>query len=265
MLVPATPTPLLHTGLHPYTSAYINAMTVKPTGARVGLMNALVNRLVTTGAWGYLSSMPLLKAHDSQAARVDLINPANVYTLIGTPVFAVDGGYTMSAANGLDSNINLSTDAKYQQNNAHIAAWCSTDVNQNAVDVSNTSTVQQSGIRCREPSFAAIFGQCNHGGTGATYAPFASNGYTTSAIGHSVVQRNSAANAVASTPIYKNGVKATSLSIYGSAASAAVINANFRFGVSATKQMWTGHFGSLMPDQTVLDLYNALNDYFSAF
>lgn len=256
---------LLFQPLHPYTQAYVAAMSVKPTATRTRLIDNLVRSLVSSGAWNYLSSMPLLKSHDSQAARVDLINPSNVYSLIGTPTFAVDAGYTMSGSNGLNSGMNLSTDAKYKQNDAHLGVWCNTNVNENAADISNTSTVQQSGIRSREPSVVGVFGQCNHGGTGATYATFAGNGWTATSVGHSVVQRNNAANAVSSTPIYKNGVKATSLAILGSAASAAVVNANFRIGQNATKQIACAHFGSNMPDATVTALYNALNTYFSSF
>lgn len=267
MIVPGSSSGAGLDGLHPYTINYINAMTVKPTGSRALLMDRLVRSLVDNGVWSYLSSLPLLKSHDSQAARVDLINPSNVYTVVGTPTFTTDGGYSgMSTSNYLDSNKNISTDTLYTQNDAHLGVWCATDVSQNASDVGAIGSFT-AYIRAREPSFAAVFCSVNNTGTTHIRAPFAGNGWTATSIGHSVAQRYASSTAWnTDATVFKDGVKATTGTITGGSTTPASVNfAIGRAETAGTKTIFTGHFGKAMPDATVTALYNALNTYFSSF
>ncbi len=256
--------------LLPQAQAYIAAMTTPPTAARAQLINNFFNSLITNGVYNYLDGLWLLKASSAQAAWINAVNPSQIASVVGTPTFTTDGGYSnWSAGNYIDSGIAMSSASKYLQNDAHIGVWCATNVLQNQSDVGALGSFA-CYIRTNEPSFNDIYASVNCAGTGAFFATFAANGWSQTAVGHSVAQRNNAADSATSGSIYKNGVKAISMSKNGSVTSVSPPSQHFSIGRAETasgsgKTLYAAHFGGLMPDAQVTYLYNALNTYLSSF
>ena len=107
-------------------TAYLAAMTVTPSDTRRQQLGALIDGLVADGVWSNLSALFIEAAHDSQAARVNAVNPALVAAAVNSPNFTVDRGY---ASDGATSYLNFgwdpSTDggALYQQNSCCQGVW----------------------------------------------------------------------------------------------------------------------------------------------
>lgn len=71
--------------------AYFAAMSVEPSTALKDLIEALITTLKADGNFtGWIGLGPM---HDAQAARVNLVNPAQVATVGGSPVFTAKQGY----------------------------------------------------------------------------------------------------------------------------------------------------------------------------
>lgn len=114
-------------------AAYIAAMTVEPTSARMGDINTLVTALKTAGVWAKLDTLYLLAAHDAQAARVNAKAPGSFnLTATSSPTFTTDRGYTGTGAGTtpggyLSSGFNPATaGGHFALNDAHMAVWVRT-------------------------------------------------------------------------------------------------------------------------------------------
>lgn len=102
-------------GLHKsraYGSAYANsetstllaAMSVQPSAARALLYDNLITSLKSSSVWNLIDALWVMASHDSQAALLNWKNPAaNTMTLINSPTFTTDEGFT---TNGTTSGIN---------------------------------------------------------------------------------------------------------------------------------------------------------------
>lgn len=84
--------------------AYFAAMSVQPSTALKDLVEALITTLKADGNFtGWIGLGPV---HDAQAARVNLVNPAQVATVGGSPVFTAKQGYAGdNTAAYLDSGV----------------------------------------------------------------------------------------------------------------------------------------------------------------
>ena len=257
-------------GYAPETVAYLAGMSVQPSGARAALIDNLIRGLIVDGVWPYLEWLNLMKSHDAQAARVNLINPAQVASLVGSPALVTDSGMqSWTTSNYLNSGVNLSTATKYLQNDAHMGVWVDSNSLIDASNIGQASAAFQSQLRANNAAGTAMRGAVNTASTGYVTATFATNGFPATSVGHSVIQRNSGANAAASTPVYKNGVKASTVSVVTTNASDVRQNVNFSIGfggnTSSGARLQAAHFGGLMPDATVTAFYNRLNTFLSSF
>lgn len=95
--------PLGGSAYDPAAVALFAAMTTPPTDARKALINALIVSLKAAGIWTLLDVLYLIAAADSQAARLNCINPAT-FTLsaVNSPAFTADRGY---AGDGLSAYV----------------------------------------------------------------------------------------------------------------------------------------------------------------
>lgn len=108
----------------PETQALFARMTTPPTYARAVLMNALIGSLVTAGVWAKLDSLYVLANYDEQAATRNWVADAYNLTVVNTPVFAADRGYTGALTRYLDTTFNPSTAAGlFTANAAHLGVW----------------------------------------------------------------------------------------------------------------------------------------------
>lgn len=106
--------------------ALLDAMTVQPSAIRRSLINSTISALKTANLWADIDVMYVLAAHDAQAARLNWKAPGSfAATVIGSPTFTSDQGYTGDGSTGaLDTGWTPSTNgAAFTQNAAHASAW----------------------------------------------------------------------------------------------------------------------------------------------
>jgi hypothetical protein len=178
--------------------------------AHIAADTAFIDGLVADGIWAKLDALYIFATQNGTAALLNMVQ--NVYnaTLINTPVFTADRGFT-SATTGnhlLNTNFNPNTASspKLVQNSAHISTWSVTNIG---------SDVQpQMGVSNGGASFIDIFP--NSGGTFYTFVNSASSitAANANSAGHYIANR-SASNAL-------QGYKTGSSVATGSIASAAV-------------------------------------------
>lgn len=107
--------------------AYFAAMTTPPGVARKGLINDLVEGLKADGLWSRLDCLWICAAHDAQAGRLNLRNPAaHALTAVGGATFVVDGGYDCDGVDDhltADFNFSSTSGRVFAATNAHLSAY----------------------------------------------------------------------------------------------------------------------------------------------
>lgn len=115
---------------------YIDAMTTRPTSARMGDINTLVTALKSASIWTKIDHLHLLAAHHEQASRLSLKTPGT-FTLVAlaagtpstSPTFTVDRGWLGAGADAtiggyLAGSFNPVTGTnQFAQDSAHLAVW----------------------------------------------------------------------------------------------------------------------------------------------
>lgn len=111
-------------GLHPYTMAYISAMSVKPSFAGAILTDNFVRSLVDKGLWTKFDGFYLLASHDAQAARLNLVAPSTyALSVTGSPTFTTKSGYAGAASGYLSMGVNSDALSKFTRNDAHLGVY----------------------------------------------------------------------------------------------------------------------------------------------
>jgi hypothetical protein len=126
------PRAAIYTFANAEAATLVARFTTQPTSARKALIDTLVGSLKAGSVWSKLDALYILAAADSQASRQNWI--ANQYnlSLVNTPTFVADRGWTGTAGNGqLSSGFDASTavSPKFTQNSASMFVWSRTDVN----------------------------------------------------------------------------------------------------------------------------------------
>lgn len=109
--------------------ALIDAMSAQPSETRQALIDSTIAALKTADLWDDLDVLYILAAHDAQAARLNWKAPGSyAATVIGSPTFTADQGYTGDASTGaLDTGWTPSTNGvTFTQDAAHVSAWTRT-------------------------------------------------------------------------------------------------------------------------------------------
>lgn len=114
------------------TTAYVAAMTVKPTTARKLLLNQLVTGLKNDGIWTKLDALYVMASHDAQAGQINLLNPVELLAATNSPTFTTDRGYNGNGSSSyLADGINLSARTYYQQDSASMFVWVNSGATSN--------------------------------------------------------------------------------------------------------------------------------------
>lgn len=132
--------------------AFISAMTTPPTTERKVAIDTFVRALKASGVWPRMDLIYLTAAHDEQAARLNLKNPA-LYSLINVgdgPDFTADSDFTGNGTTeALSTQYIPSVDGNnYTQDDASLWVWCNSDVAENAADC-GAAVTQNAFIRTR--------------------------------------------------------------------------------------------------------------------
>lgn len=236
----------------PQTNALIAAMTTPPTAARARLMDNLMLALITAGIFQNMDLLYVTCAADSQAARLNWINPGtNTLTPINGPIFTADVGY---AGDGVAAYLNTGlanngAGNKYiASNNCHGAIITATGTG--ALDVGLVGS-------------SSMFLNCNNAGNSESRTQMNSTGLISAGgggIGTYHAQRT-ASNASA---LYRNGASVATSAI----TSVALGSQNFSFlRVSATTssdRISEGHIGLSLAVTSIPIFYNALKTYINS-
>ncbi len=115
----------------PQSLAIFAAFTTPPSAARMALINTCVGSLITAGVWAKLDALYMFAAADSQAALINWKNPGTYNaTLVNSPAFVADQGFTGASTKYIDSGFNptTATSPNYTQNSVCAFARSRTNV-----------------------------------------------------------------------------------------------------------------------------------------
>jgi hypothetical protein len=239
----------------PETRALVAAMTAPPSTARVATIDALVVALKAAGIWNLTDCLWVTAAHDSQAARLNWINPAtNTLSPLNAPTFTTDKGYTGDGATSLLTGPNLSSfGGGYALNSAHIGVWVGTDVGESGkFDIG--ATLERINSRGSGGSATLTQTRANDATTSSAA------GTVATAIGHSLFTRSVST----SYDVYKNGASLGTVSVTTTSITNGAINLCGGGGSFSTKRIAAGHVGVALTPTQIAALYNALNNYMTA-
>jgi len=247
------------TAMDSAAAAYIAAMTVEPTSARMGLINDLVVALKAAGVWSKLDCLYLLAAHDAQAARLNVKSPA-AFALVanGMPIYTTDRGYKGTGLGStpggyLAGGFNPSTaGGVYAQNSAHMGVWVRTANTSVAAGTGGDIGTVGAAIYTKHPTAGNITTQINDGTASNTA------GGTPNNVGHYAISRTVNTGYAK----YHEGVAQASSSVVSTAVP------NFIFSILRTgatsysdAEICAAHWGSGLTAGEVTSLYNALHTY----
>ena len=146
------PLALSQGGIVKEAAQLIVRMTVKPTAARVRVIDTLMRALLTAGVWPKLDALYLLAAHHEQAARLNWVSAAHTMTAVNSPTFTVDRGFN---GNGTTSYMNTTFDpgaaagAKFVRDSAFLGIWSLTDSSNAINDIGNWNGAWGAAVQAR--------------------------------------------------------------------------------------------------------------------
>jgi hypothetical protein len=230
----------------PQTRALIGAMTAEPRRARTFLIDNLIAALIDAGVWAKLDQFYLLAATDSQAARLNWINPAAAATAVNSPTFTTNRGY---AGDGVTSYlIGAAIDgANFAQDSAAIFAWSLTDAATTTGIVGNDGFLNAS-IRPRTIS-NNLDSRLNNTTTSSVAV--------VDSLGLFVLSRGASANY----DRYRNAASLGAAAVASTAAAAGNLIALRDFNSYSTRQIAAFGSGGYLAAAEVTALYNALYAY----
>lgn len=237
----------------PAATAYFDAMTVQPNATRKGLINDLITGLKADGVWALLDWLNLAAAHDEQAARINMINPAQIATSHGTVSFTVDRGATSDGSTGYwDTGVSPATGTPhYTQNNCHAGVWLGTDLSGVQVDIGNARMfIRARNGTAMQGNFQGGFA---HSGSGTLPGP--------TSIGHSAFSRT----ASTTTEIYKDGAGIATNATASIEVISNTITLMANSGSShSPRRHQAGHWGASLTPAQMAALYGRFNTYMTA-
>lgn len=244
------PTLLIGGGLHPYTQAYIAAMTVKPSAQQAKIWNEFVIGLVKDDLWNHFDSFWIHGIHDAAASRINLINPGvDTLQVVGAPAFTANSGYAGVSNTGyLDAQTPLNSYSKFKQDDMHLGVWDN-----------GTVTNQNAAVAGRNPNLWLM--PSYNGNPGNFYARINSASATPlnlggGGVGHKLIVRTGPST----TQMYKDGVNINN----GTTTSSAPPSDNLRLltGIQLTNttQLFCSHIGSSFDQTKAALLHNHIDN-----
>lgn len=236
---------------------YFAAMSVQPDDTRKGILDTFIRALKTAGVWALIDILYLTAAHDAQAARLNLKDPAS-FTLIPSataPTFTVDRGFT---GNGTTSyhDTQYNPAAGYSQATQglhHIGVWAGTDASTSNADGGNTTL-----------SIASRNGTLAVGRSARNSSDSIDLGLTT-AIGWTCLTRSNNSNFQIVRNLDAPGSFTRSVTSYGG--GSLYVGARNDSGVAAAfsvRRIQMFHAGNSLTDAQKDAFYEAAADYMSA-
>lgn len=165
---------------------YVDAMTVRPSMARYGLIKALFDGLKRDGVWQFIDAGWLIAADTAQAGYLNFKDPARfTLTPVASPTFTQDRGV---AGNGTSSYLDTGwingRDARaWSQNSVSFGAYLNA-----GTDTASSSVVQMGATSTCSLIARSATGTISAGASSATAIAFAGSSVATR-LGLTTVER----------------------------------------------------------------------------
>jgi frataxin-like iron-binding protein CyaY len=127
----------------------MTAVSETPSAARKTVLDTAIVASKAAGIWdGLMDAQWLLASHGNDSALLNIIKASHNITLVNTPDFVVDRGYTGNGSDeALDCNYNPSTEAsKFAQNANSIGIYIRTNVDELAHDFDCESSADHGNL-----------------------------------------------------------------------------------------------------------------------
>jgi len=92
------------------------------SGAQQTRVCTLIQAYKSASVWTIMDRVWLLAAENTQQANIDLVN-RSAWTLISTPTFSANVGYTADGGSGINTNFTPSGGGNFLQNSAHASVY----------------------------------------------------------------------------------------------------------------------------------------------
>lgn len=244
--------------LHPYTRAWIAAMTVAPSAAAAKVYDNFVWALVTGNVWDSMDIISGCPTHDEQSSIINVINPGyadflKVATSGAGPIFTAKDGWDVPTGDGYlhSAGVNMNTLAKYQATNAHFGIFTKTNSTGTQIDVGAPTLSNQSAMNPRDAGGNAQI-RINFSGTA-----WPISGQTDSS-GHNLVTLTGTNDM----RYYKNGVLvATNLSSVARSVATVPFGMLAVVGAQSRRKNTIAHCGAHLTDTQAAALSAAINQF----
>lgn len=235
--------------LHPYTQAWINAMTVKPSSAAAKVYDNFVRALVNGNVWNDLDTIGGCPTHDAQSSLINPINPGtHDFTIAsGTPVFTPYSGWQAPTGTAYLESSALNTMSKFTQNSGHIGVYTKTDSAANTYDIGAS---EQTVLNPRGAT--GLFVTRINNSTASAMLVASSN-----SIGHWIGNRSSNTAMQG----YKNGVDVINSSINSIAVSSSPFRMLGAGPQQSRRELTLAHCGSSLNPTQAAALSAAINQF----
>lgn len=113
------------------TTALLAAMSSQPDATRQTVIDTAIAGLKSDGVWAEMGLLYVMAAHDSQAARLNWINPGtSTLTANNSPTFTTDRGYTGGGTANLATAVATNAIPSFLQDDNGFGFWCLTAAQQ---------------------------------------------------------------------------------------------------------------------------------------
>lgn len=242
--------------LRPEAAAFIARLPTPPSNARKIVINNLFKALVVAGVLPKLDLLQIYAADTQANALINLPNSSYTATLVGSPTFTADRGFTGNGSSSyLDTGYNASLASGWTQNSHTFGRWLRSGT------AGGTDFGAEDTLNLRGGYIQSNIGVDNY----VTYDSGTTDSQSTSPIGNITVTRSIAG----SFDVYKDGVFVTTKS----AASRQAANLNMyalcrnldsvASGFSDSQTMFV-YAGAGMTGADILALHAALQAYMTA-
>lgn len=242
------------TSIDSAATAYSAAMTTPLTQSRLARVSTLVAGLKAAGIWPKLDWLLLLANETEQGSRVNLRNPAKVATVVNSPTFTADRGWTGNGTSAhLDCGeaVNLSPNV-YSLNSAHAGSICTAQTTTGGSPSLGGASDARLHLNMLGDGGTEVF-SINDATTSSSRA-------SSSKLGHRIAARGAAGTKRA----YYNGTLSATVSVASAAQPAGNLCVLRRSTIYSPDRIGVFHSGSNLTDSEVSTLYTLLMAYLDA-
>jgi hypothetical protein len=204
--------------------------------------------MVSDGTWAKMDILFIFATQDTTTAQLNLVSSTFSASLISTPTFTADRGFTGNATAGVTSNFNPATASSpnYVQDSAHLSTWNLSNISEAQAVILNGN-----GSIGLYPSFSGtdFYGRVND--TGSPYTIGADNR------GHLLTTRTTSTNRNG----YQNGGLLGSITQASSAPDNSIVKL---LADGSTRQIAMMSAGGSLNATDELNFYNRLRTYMTA-